>query len=243
MKLNQLIAILNGVKRNAETKRTEIYHLVKKPALFQGQQRTYSPREEDGYKYPDESQKVTLKVEEVIEQFAEAGKEYLDLAATQDWANCQAKASVIVDNATILEDVPVPHLLFLEKQLLDIKTFISALPTLPIDKEWDYDAAKGCYATAPKESVKTKKVTEFVTVFEPTPHHAGQAKEVSKDIVEGTWSLVELSGAIAKDRQTLLLRRVEKLYQAVLKAREEANSLVVEQKSTAENIYGYLFSS
>lgn len=242
MKLNQLIAILNGVKRSAETAKTEIYKLVQKPALFQGQQRTYTPRREDGYVYPEESQKLTLKAEDLIEQFAEAGKEYLNLAATQDWANTEAKASVKVDNDTILENVPVPHLLFLEKQLLDMKTFISSLPTLPIDKEWDYDAAKGCYTTTPKESVKTKKVVEFVKVFEPTPHHPGQAKEVPADIIEGTWTLVELSGAIAKDRQTTLLRRVETLYQAVLKAREEANSLAVTQQNTAEKITKYLFS-
>jgi hypothetical protein len=67
----------------------------------------------------------------------------LDLAATQDFANTEAKASVVVDGQTILTDVPVPYLLFLEKQLQDVKTFVLSLPVLSIDKDWQRNLAKG----------------------------------------------------------------------------------------------------
>jgi hypothetical protein len=242
MKLNQLIAVLQSVKQNSTKAKTEVYHLVQKPALFQGLSRTFQPREEDGFVHPSETQKLTLKASELLEKFNQACSEFWDLSATQDWANTEAKASIVVDGQTILTDVPVSYLLFLEKQLADVKSFVQSLPVLAIDKDWRHDPGRGCFVTEPKETVKTKKITEFVTVFEPTEHHPGQAKEVTKDVVEGTWSLVEFSGALPKDRVDELLKRVDKLSKAVIQAREEANSRDVNPKQVADSVFGYLFA-
>jgi hypothetical protein len=46
--------------------------------------------------------------------------------------------------------VPVPCLLFLEKQLQDVKTFVLSLPVLSINKDWQRDPNRGCYVTTPK---------------------------------------------------------------------------------------------
>lgn len=241
MKLNQLIAVLNTVKANAGKAKADVSSLIQKSVLFQGQTRVFQPREEDGFVYPAENQKLTLNAASLLEKFESAVSEYYDLVATQDWANTQAKANVVVDGVTIIADVPVPYLLFLEKQLQEVKAFIQSLPTLPIDKEWQYDPARGCYATPPRETVKTKKITDFVVAYEATPEHPAQIKEVSKDVVEGVWSLVEFSGALPSDRGSELLKRVEKLSSAVIQAREDANALVVSQKSVASALFGYLF--
>jgi hypothetical protein len=242
MKLNQLIAILQSVKANAAKGKTEVYQLAQKSSLFQGLSRTYQSREEDGFVYPPESQKLTLKATELVEKFVQASTEFLDLAATQDYANTEAKASVVVDGQTILTDVPVSYLLFLEKQLQDVKTFVLSLPVLSIDKDWQRDPNRGCYVTIPKETVKTKKITDFVVAYEATEHHPAQIKEVTKDVVEGVWSLVEFSGALPQDRVNALTVRVEKLQKAVLQAREEANSRDVQQRQVAGAVFGYLFA-
>jgi hypothetical protein len=242
MKLNQLIAVLQSVKANAGKGKTEVYQLCQKSALFQGLNRTFQSREEDGYIYPPESQKLTLKANDLIDKFMQSCSEYLDLAATQDHANTEAKASVVVDGQTILLDIPVSYLLFLEKQLQDVKTFITSLPVLSIDKDWQHDPNRGCYVTSPKETVKTKKITDFVVAYEATEHHPAQIKEVTKDVVEGTWSLIEFSGALPQDRVNQLIRRVDMLQKAVVQAREEANSREVQQKQVASAIFGYLFT-
>jgi hypothetical protein len=242
MKLNQLIAILQSVKANAAKGKTEVYQLAQKSGLFQGLSRTYQSREEDGFVYPPESQKLTLKATELVEKFVQASTEFLDLAATQDYANTEAKASVVVDGQTILTDVPVSYLLFLEKQLQDVKTFVLSLPVLSIDKDWQRDPNRGCYVTIPKETVKTKKITDFVVAYEATEHHPAQIKEVTKDVIEGVWSLVEFSGALPQDRVNALTVRVEKLQKAVLQAREEANSRDVQQRQVAGAVFGYLFA-
>lgn len=242
MKLNQLIAVLQSVKQNSTKAITEIYHLAQKPVLFQGLQRNYVARDAEGYIYPSESQKVTTKATDLIEQFVQGVSEFYDLAYTQDTANAIAKADVKIDGTILLAEVPVPHLLFLEKQLADVKTFIQKLPVLAIDKDWKYDTARGFYATEPKETVKTKKITDFVVAYEATTEHPAQIKEVTKDVVEGTWSLVEFSSALPSDRVRELLKRVDKLLKAVVQAREEANSRTVTEVKSSEAIFSYLFA-
>lgn len=243
MKLNQLIAVLQSVKANANKGKTEVYQLCQKSGLFQGLSRTYQSREEDGFIYPPESQKLTLKADDLIEKFRQTSAEFLDLAATQDYANTEARASVTVDGQIIIADVPVSYLLFLEKQLQDVKTFIASLPVLSIDKEWQNDPNRGCYVTNPKETVKTKRIIDFVVAYEATEHHPAQIKEVSKDVVEGTWSLIEFSGSLPQERVNLMLRKVDMLQKAVIQAREEANSREVEQRQVSSAIFGYLFDN
>ena len=242
MKLNQVIAIMKGAKQEASKQKNEVAELVKKQSLFQGLNRVYQPRDDDGFVYPPESQKVTMKVSDLIERYQAGTSELLDIAATQDWANTEAAADVVVDDEVILAAVPVTYLMFLEKQLADIRSFVQALPILPIDRDWDYDANRGYYVTEPKETAKTKKITEFVVAYEATTEHPAQIKEVTKDVVEGTWSLVELAGAEPRDRVDELLSRVDKLIKAVIQAREEANDLEVERRSTADAVFSYLFA-
>lgn len=241
MKLNQLIAILNSVKQAASAAQTVVYQQSQKTTLFQGLSRTYQPREEAGYIYPAESQKLTLSASDLIEKFVVGSSEFFNLAATQDWANTEASASIDIDGEPLLTGVPVTYLLFLEKQLQDVKTFIQSLPVLPIDKDWRPDENRGCFATLPKETVKTKKITEYVVAYDATPEHPAQIREVSKDIVEGTWSLVEFSSALPQVRVEELLRRVSKLQKAVVQAREAANGGEVVQVNVAGTIFGHLF--
>lgn len=242
MKLNQLIAILQTTKSQFTKAITGIHHQSEKPALFQGQSRTFQPREEDGYVYPAESQKLMLTADPLLKEFADACTEFYNLTATQDWANTEAKASVVVDGTTIVADAPVTYLLFLEDRLLEVKKFVQSLPVLSIDKDWHYDAGRGCYVTDPRATTKTKKIVEFVVAYPATPEHPAQIKEVSKDVIEGEWSLVEFSGALSKDRIKVLSDRVDKLHKAVIQARQEANGMNVTLRSVSGSIFGYLFA-
>jgi hypothetical protein len=242
MKLHQLLAVLQSAKNNSAKAKTAVYHLAQKP-FFKGLSRTYEPREEEGFVYPPESQNVQLKAEKLIEQFVEASSEYLDLCASQDLTNTTAKASVVVDGVTILKDVPVTHLLFLEKQLIDVKTFISSLPVLDADKEWEYSTTRGCWVTPTRKSAKTKKITKPVVLYEATKEHPAQVKEVSEDVVEGTWTNFDMSGALPQDKLNELLVKAEKLIKAVVIAREEANSIEVKQFPVASPLFVYLFGN
>ncbi|MBD2412629.1 hypothetical protein FACHB389_11200 [Nostoc calcicola FACHB-389] len=243
MKLNQVIAVLQTVKANSAKAKTSVYHLIQKNTIFQGISRTFQPVAEDGFVYPPENQTLQMKAEDLLTQFEQACTELFNLCATQDWANAQAKADIVVDGTTILREVPVSYLLFLEKQLADIKTFISTLPILDTSESWLYDQQQECFATEPKYTTKTKKIVKPVVLYEATKEHPAQVKESSEDVPEGTWRTVKFSGAISQARQNELLRRVDKLMQEVIFAREQANSLEVTQNNqVARSIFGYLFA-
>lgn len=241
MKLHQLLALLPTIKNKVNKAKTEIYQFAQKTELFKGLSRSYQPREEEGFVYPPEAKNVQLKAFDLIAKFKEVNKEMIDLCATQDYANCNAKGNIVIDGVTILENVPVTHLLFLEKQIEDIRTFIQSLPILDLDKEWIYSPNRGYYTSTPKETVKTKKVTEFVTAYEATKEHPAQIKEVSKDIIEGMWTAIEFSSALPRDTVQQYLDRVNKLYAAIVVAREEANGIDVTEKKVADRLFDYIF--
>jgi hypothetical protein len=243
VKLNQIIAILNGVKATAENEKTAIYQLIQKPALFQGTSRTYAPREEEGYVYPSENQAVQVKADRAIAAFIAAKSNLYDTALTQDSANTKAVADIKIGGQIVAANVPVASLLFLEKQIGDMRTFVNALPVLSIEKDWSYSANKGVYVSVPRETTKTKKITRFAVAYEATKEHPADVREVSEDIVEGTWTTIDMSGALPQDEKLAIVKRVEALHQAIIKAREEANSIEVDQKQIADALFGYLFDT
>src|SRR5262249_46295278 len=156
-KLNQIIAIQAGKKSQAKETLTEAYHLIKKPDLLAGLVRTYQPRDEGGEPQPEERKHVQAKVSELLAKVTADLTEMVDVVATQDWANCQAKADVVVEDRTLLKAVPVTHLLFLEKQLTDLRTFIEALPVLDAAEEWEYKPEFDSFVARPSRSNRTKK--------------------------------------------------------------------------------------
>lgn len=243
MKLNQVIAVLNSVKSAAKATTTAAYQLAQKSALFQGLTRVYRPREEDGYVYPSENQIVQTNAQAVITAYIEGASELYDLALTQDVANQSAIGCIKIGDTVIADSLPVSFLLFLEKQVIDLRTFVEALPVLPIDQQWAYDRNKGCWTSDPKLTTKTKKITDFVIAYDATPEHPAQIKEVTKDVVEGTWESISLSGALPQDEKKAVLNRIHLLSQAILKARESANSIEVEQKTISANLFSYVFGT
>jgi hypothetical protein len=241
-KLNQIIAIQAGKKSQAKESLTQAYHQLKKPEMLAGIVRTYQPRDENGEPQPDERKHVQLKVTELIQKVSADLTEMFDVVATQDWANCQARADVTVDGRTILQGVPVTHLLFLEKQLVDLRTFIEALPVLDAAEDWEYKAEADCYVSRPSRSNRTKKVPKNHVKYEATKEHPAQVEMYMEDVWVGTWTVTKFSGAIPAAARNGMLERVRKLLDAVKAAREEANGLEVKLQKVGSGILGYVFN-
>src|SRR5688572_20797144 len=111
-RLNQIIAVEKGVKSRSFQELTEAHHALQKPALLSGISRTYRPKDEEGEQLPPESTKVQLKADEIIRQTTSILTRLFDVTATKDWANCEARADVVVDGEVLLPGVPIAHLLF-----------------------------------------------------------------------------------------------------------------------------------
>jgi hypothetical protein len=241
-KLNQIIAVEKGVKSRSFQELTEAHHVLQKPTLLAGISRTYRPKDEEGEQLPPESTRVQIKSEEVVRQTASILTKLFDVTATKDWANCIAKADVVVEGRTLIKDVPITYLLFLEKQLVDLHTFIKKLPVLDASETWAFDASADCWATEPVQTVRTKKIPRNHVKAEATDKHPAQVEVYYEDVTVGYWRTLKFSGAMPAKRVNELLERIEKLQQAIKYAREEANNAEVTDQKLGERVFEFLLS-
>ena len=140
-KLNQILAIEKGIETDTFQKLTDAHRQLQKSALLTGISKTYQSRDEEGESLPPEFTRVQVSAAAVIKETWEILVRLFDVTATKDWANCHAKADVVVDGQKLLEGVPATYLLFLEKQLTDIHTFIRKIPVLDSSETWALDSA------------------------------------------------------------------------------------------------------
>lgn len=239
MKLNQLLAIEKGVKTTSSRALTDLHKRSQLEAVYNGRERKYTPKDEDGDRLPSETQKVQATYRNVLSDLQKSLQELFDVTLMKDTSNMSAKADIVVGGTVLMKDVPVSYLLFLEKQLTDIHTFVAKLPTLSTQETWTWDEANGLFRSEPSETLRTKKITKPVVLYEATVQHPAQVKEVSEDVVAGTWRQVLFSGAIPANRKEALLHRVDSLLKAVKLAREAANSTDVAQRDSSA-LFSYL---
>jgi len=241
-KLNQIIAVEKGVKSTTTRRVTDLHRDVQKDALLSGISRTYQPRDEDGDHLPPESTRVQVRAEDVLAEAAQVMTRLFDVTLTKDQANTAARADVSVDGHVLLPKVPVTYLLFLEKQLTDLHTFVAKLPVLDPSEDWSFDEARECYVTTPAKTVRSRKVPRNHVLAEATPQHPAQVQTYMEDIPAGDWTTVKFSGALPAARVRVLLDRVTALQQAVKYAREEANTTEITDREAGEKVFGYLLA-
>ncbi len=242
-KLNQILAIEKGVKTRVYAEVSELHKATQKPGLMNGFHKTYQRKDEDGESYPPEHQKVRYVFADVLKRIGRSLAELFDITATKDWANCSARADVIVDGKTLLEAVPATYLLFLEKQLSDLHAFVGKMNELDPGEDWDADPSTGLFKTPPLQTHRTKKVQRPIVLYDATEHHPAQTQLITEDVVVGYWNTVKFSGGIPAPRKLEILERIEKLTKAVKFAREQANSSEAEKKHLGKEVLDYLLGS
>ncbi len=241
-KLNQILAIEKGIKTRVYAEFTELHQATQKPALTNGFHKSYQPRDEDGETYPSESQKVQHQAADVLDRVGKSLTELFDITATKDWANCTVRADVVIEGRTLLEAVPATYLLFLEKQLTDLATFVAKMAELDPGSDWSIDPGTGLFKTEPTATQRTKKVQRPIVLYDATEHHPAQTQLITEDVVAGQWTTIKYSGAIPAPRKKQILTRIERLSNAVKFAREQANAAEAAEKKLAREVFDYLFA-
>lgn len=241
-KLNQIIAIEKGVKNRSAQAVNENYHAIQKPELFSGFDKKYQPKDEAGDSLPPESKVVSQHATEVLGKIERAMTELFAVTARKDWTNMTAKANVIVNGAVIIPDAPVTFLLFLEKNLTDLRTIIGKVPLLDAAEDWNRDENSGLYRTAPVNTTRTKKIQKALVLYPATDKHPAQTQLITDDVVAGTWQTIKLSAALPKPVVEKYLENVDVLLKAVKSAREEANMTPeVASPDTGTAVFNYIF--
>ena len=242
-KLNQIIAVVTGKKSKAERYFTDLYQGMK-PDRLSGIVRSYQPLDDEGEKFPSEQREVQMRIGEVLKKLTKELSAYYDVVATQEYGNTNAKSDIVMDDGMVLlKDVPVGALLFLDKQMIDLRTFVSKLPVLPTDRVWKLDKNRNCFVTEDERTNKTQKVPEVIIKYEATKEHPAQTELISLDRTIGHWSTTHFSGAIPVNEKEAMLDRVEKLQDAIKKAREQANSLEIDQKKIGETLLKFVLNA
>lgn len=241
-KLNQIIAIEKGAKSRANQHITNAYKLIQKPELFFGITKTYDPKLEDGEKFPDEKKNVQVKAHQLLNEAITEWTNLINITATKDVSNTTAVADVKVGETVLLHSVPVTHLLFLEKQLVDLHTFIQKLPLLDPAEEWRFDENVDAFRSEETQTFKTKKVMKNHVKAEATDKHPAQVEVYNEDEVIGTWNNVKFSGALPAATVRQYLERVEELQKAVKFAREEANNVDAISVEYGEALFGFVLN-
>lgn len=242
VKLNQIVAVLGGKKTSARKDLDQGYKDIQKSAPLAGLSRTYAPKDDAGDKLPSENVLVQLKAGEILKNVTNSLADLFDVTLTQETGNTAAFADVVVDGNVILAGVPLTYLLFLEKQLVDIGTFISKLPRLDPSDNWTYNENAAVYASDTEQRERITKVSVPLVLAQATDKHPAQVQLVTEDHVQGYWSITKFSGALPATRINQLEQRVEALKNAVKFAREEANSLVVNQLEAGKSVFNYLLA-
>ena len=243
MKLNQIIAVEKGVKSHTYSELTDFDKVCQKPDLFQGFSKSYEKKDEDGESLPPESKKVQFRVAHILKALAVSLTEFFDITASKDWANTTAVADIEVGGQKLLESVPVTYLLFLEKQLTDLRTFFGHLPELDDTENWQQDMASGLYKTEPISTHRTKKVQRPVVLYDATKEHPAQTQLITEDILAGYWRTIKHSGGIPKTLKDGIVTRVDALIKSVKFAREEANGTDAERRTVGEKVFDYLLTN
>ena len=154
IKLSRSSAVKNHRLKKTSLRSTRS---CRSPALFDGISRTYQPTDEEGETQPPERKNVQYTAKQAMNEARSALMDLFNVTATQDFANCEARADVVVDDLTLIENAPVTHLLFVEKQLKDLHTFVSTIPVLDAGEKWEWDETADCYSSETFVTNRTKK--------------------------------------------------------------------------------------
>lgn len=243
-KLNQIIAVEKGIKSRVIGEIDGLDKAIQKPDLFNGFSKEYRKKDDDGEDLPSEKKRVQYGVADVLRSVERLTSELLEVTARKDWTNQSATGDVVIEGYTVVAQAPVSYLLFLEKQLTDMRTFVGRLPVLDEAESWVKDENSGLFKTEPTQTHRTKKTAKAIVLYPATPEHPAQTQLITEDIIAGFWHQTKQSGAMPKPERQAILNRIEKLLRAVKEAREAANGIdEITPPNVGGAVFGYLFGS
>lgn len=247
--LNKIVAKDNGLRKRRKDEVSAWHHAVQRPNLTAGMTRTYQHALTDGdgnplETLPPEEVLVQVTAEQVLAEVRQIDAPWWDVAVTREVGNTLARAAVVVDGATLLEDVPVGALLFLEQRLNEWRVLVEKCPTLDPAYRWEPDpnSQPGVSKTPAITDNRTAQVITPVVLYEATDKHPAQVQALSEQKPVGVYTKHLFSGAMPRERRSQLLDRIDRLKTAVRYAREQANQQEVENREVAEPIFGFLFA-
>jgi hypothetical protein len=242
--LGQVIAVERATRQQDNNIGAELLKLLPKEEHFKGLRMTYrhfDEAEAERNAVPDEYQAVHLRVEDVLDEIAEYSSAALDITATKDRTNCDARADIIIDGVVIVPEVPISHLLFLQDYFTEWGKTVKAVPVLNPARNWTpVNGEPGLFAAEPEKVTRKLKNEEALELYPATKEHPAQVKTTIRETPVGEKTTTMLSGAVTSQRKKELLTNLHKLLLAVKDAIARANRAPVTEISEGEDLMKFL---
>lgn len=190
-----------------------------------------------------ENQTLTTTVQAELNYLADVVANYVDVLYQKDDANQRAFADIIIDDKIIAKNVPATTLLSLENKLKQLRPVYDQIPTLQPGTSWQAEPSlgDGVYIDANKQiRTKTKKGFDFKVLTPATDKHPAQIEkwETVEDV--GFTTLTRWTGMISVAEKVEILKRFDKLSQAVKQARQRANEVEVNKVNIGRSLFDYI---
>jgi len=241
-KLHELLAVEPDLKGAAEKIIKETVNtFTKKEHHFLGRHKSYQPKDEEGETFAPEAQEMVTTVVQKLEHTQDVVAKFVDAMAQKELTNTAAQAVLEVDGRPLI-DAPLPAtlLLALEGRLKQLREVYNAIPTLDPSETWHWDASTKTYEAEAKQTYKAKKVYRNHVKAPATDKHPAQVEVYTEDERIGTWTEKKWSGMITPAEKADVLARIDKLAQAVKRARQRANDAEVKVISVGDALFDFI---
>lgn len=248
-RLNQIIALRAGAIADRDRAVAGARAALKSEKALKGIVRVHRPLDEQAsgdallLVPPDETHGVQITAQAVLEAASRPWVRLMDLERTREQSNGQAAADVVLEDGTVLlVQVPATYLLFLERELREVQRVLADLPRLDPAERWEPDPSQGegTWRSQAAEVNVTKRMRHNWVKFAGDVNHEPQIDVYEEDTPVARRTTWQLSGAMEIDRIRELQERCAEMLAAVLKAREEANSMEVTDARAGAAVFRYL---
>lgn len=244
-KLHELLAVEGDLSGIAKKLSEETISTFKKPDHFIGQHRHLDMFDaaEQSKVVADEYKEMVTTVQDKLTYFGNAIINYFDAVLQKESTNQIAKADVVVDGTALIKDAPATFLLGMESKLKELRTVFEAIPTLAPGIAWEKDETQGTGVYRMKnadEKVKTAKSFMHKVLYEATDKHPAQIEKWEEQVPVGKYITNTTCGMFSPAEKSVVLGRVDKLIQAVKKARMQANTAEAIENKCGDAIFSYI---
>lgn len=186
---------------------------------------------------------VPTTVHETLEYLFDHWATAEDVQVQKNVTNQKAKGVIEIAGLS-LPELPVDELLGLEVRLTKIRALGLAMPSLNAAKAWTaLPERKGLHRTMNEEiTTKTEKIMYPVVLAPESDKHPAQVKETTKDVVVGTFKLIEYSGGATTEQKAEFIARIDALIAAVKQARMRANMMEIEKVQIGKTLTDWLMA-
>lgn len=168
---------------------------------------------------------------------------YWDLLIQKEKANQAAVADLMVDGVTLIEKAPATWLLGMETRLKAVREVLINIPTHDPAMRWQpkLDAGEGVFTNADSDvRFRTEKVKEFHVVVQATDKFPAQVMESTKDVQVARIEKSHFPDMLTPAHKSEILGNIDRLIEAVKKARQRANNVEVPKLKAGEVLWNFI---